>query len=368
MFLLFYSILNRERKQQGDSLHWLLREPILYGTRIDHPSWASATLSRLLQTAGISTLGQVVELVGPQLDNPAELKERLGITSTRTTEKILDHWKQQLTRRNIQLLTDFSEGSISPDPEDPFPAIFLAVDFKDCSGPLLEPGHLVPLEGAPGTALYKLMVKTLNRKKLNERTDTPWRGYLCLAPESSPQWRSLYKPPLCKRHGDLQWRVLHGILAVNSFLSVLNRAIDDKCPFCDERENIFHCFYECHRLSALFLFLQTVFISFKESFNKQVFICGFRYTRQQKHKSQLLSFVLGQVKMAVYITRKRKVEEDLHIEPVPVCTGLIKSRLLIDFNFYRTTGDLDSFKDLWCWQNALCSIEAGEMFYANYLL
>ena len=34
--------------------------------------------------------------------------------------------------------------------------------------------------------------------------------------------------------------------------------------------------------------------------------------------------------MAVYISRKRKVEEDFTVEPVPVCVNMIKSRLLVD--------------------------------------
>lgn len=36
---------------------------------LDCPSWGGPTLSRLLHTAGVSTLGQVLELAGPQLDN-----------------------------------------------------------------------------------------------------------------------------------------------------------------------------------------------------------------------------------------------------------------------------------------------------------
>ena len=105
-----------------------------------------------------------------------------------------------------------------------------------------------------------------------------------------------------------------------------------------------------------FLFLQVVFTSFEEVFNKQVFIHGLKYTRQQKQKSQLLNFVLGQAKMAVYITRKRKVEQNIHIESVPVCFNMIRSRLLVDFSFYKAAGDLDSFNDLWCFQDVLCSV------------
>lgn len=57
-----------------------------------------------------------------------------------------------------------------------------------------------------------------------------------------------YKPPLTKANGDLQWRILHGSVAVNAFVSIINSAIDSKCPFCDQRETIFNCFVHCDRL------------------------------------------------------------------------------------------------------------------------
>ena len=87
-------------------------------------------------------------------------------------------------------------------------------------------------------------------------------------------------------------------MAVNSFVSTINPAVEDKCPYCDQRETVFHCFYECLRLLPLFLFLQTVFTKCGEVFTKQLFILGFKYTRQHKNKCQLLNFVLGQAKSA----------------------------------------------------------------------
>ncbi|KAL7860336.1 hypothetical protein AOLI_G00166850 [Acnodon oligacanthus] len=57
---------------------------------------------------------------------------------------------------------------------------------------------------------------------LNGRADTMWRGKLGLGIDKRPVWRVLYKPPLTKRSGDLQWRILHGAVAVNSFVSVIS--------------------------------------------------------------------------------------------------------------------------------------------------
>ncbi len=78
-----------------------------------------------------------------------------------------------------------------------------------------------------------------------------WREKLGLDDEVKPVWMVLYKPPIEKRTGDIQWRVLHGAVAVNAFVSVINPNISSDCPFCKMRETIFHCFLECSRLCDL---------------------------------------------------------------------------------------------------------------------
>ena len=365
-----WTLLRKQRQERDDSLYWLLQEPVLFGGLLDCPSCGGPTLSRLLHTAGVSTLGQVVELAGPRLDDPVGLAARMGVRSTRVINQLLKHWKQKLTGHQCLLLTDFCDGALLPNCTDPYPTIGLFPDFKNCSGPLLEPVDPVgaSLEDASGKTLYKLMVKTLNQNKLNGRSDTPWRTYLDLDPDVKPAWRSLYKPPLTKKHADLQWRILHGIVAVNSFISVINAAVEEKCPFCSQRETVFHCFSECSRLTALFVLLETIFSRYGEIFMKQVFICGFKYTRQQKNKCQILNFVLGQAKMAVYVSRRRKVEEELNVDVVPVFVRMVKSRLLVEFSFYRAAHDLETFQLIWGYGGVLCSVIDGQLSFGHVLM
>ena len=63
--------------------------------------------------------------------------------------------------------------------------------------------------------------------------------------------------------------------------------------------------------------------------------------------------------MAVYITMKKKVEQDVHNELVPVSVNMIKSRILVDFSFYKAAGDLE---------DVLCSVTNRELVYAYYLV
>ncbi|KAI3368386.1 hypothetical protein L3Q82_008089 [Scortum barcoo] len=131
-------LLRKQRREQADSLYWLLQEPVLFGGFLDCPSWSGPTLSRLLRAAGVSTLGQVVELAGPRLDDPVGLAAQLGLRSTRIMGQVLKHWRQKLTAEQFLLLNDFCYGSLQQNCEDPFPSIRLFPDFKNCSGPLLE--------------------------------------------------------------------------------------------------------------------------------------------------------------------------------------------------------------------------------------
>lgn len=70
--------------------------------------------------------------------------------------------------------------------------------------------------------MYKLFVKVLNKDKLSGQADTPWRAHPGLNNKVKPVLRALYKLKLTKRVGDLQWRILHGIVAVSALVSVIN--------------------------------------------------------------------------------------------------------------------------------------------------
>jgi len=75
---------------------------------------------------------------------------------------------------------------------------------------------------------------------LSDKVDTQWHRVLSVEENVKPEWRSLYKPPLSKRAGDIQWRLLHCAIAVNAFISVLNPEVVADCPFCSKRETVFH--------------------------------------------------------------------------------------------------------------------------------
>lgn len=184
----------------------------------------------------------------------------------------------------------------------------------------------------------------------------------------TPAWRGLYKPPLTKRVADLHWRVLHGIVAVNAFVSVINQDVSDKCPFCPHKETVFHCYCECVRLPPLFMLLESLFRKVGEVFFKQMFILGFKYKKSAKHKCQLMNFILGQTKMAVYVSRKKKVDDSAGIDVKLLFTRMVKARMMIDFNYYKEMKDVDQFSVIWAHGDVLCSVKENQFIFSEELM
>lgn len=294
------------RPEPLDSLFWLLEEPLIGGARLDITEDVLG-LKKMLCDTKTFKLMHLVKVAGHGLNNVTAMAALLSQRSIRHTETILDLWRRKLTQEEHTLLSEYGNGHIVPDDKDPFPLLWMTPELKGMSGVLLDFNdvHSSILEDVEGKVLYKYFVKLLNKTSLNGRVDTVWRGKFSLADEVKPVWRVLYKPPLKKRSADLQWRVLHGAVAVNAFVSVINSNVVDKCVFCGLRETVFHCFMECTRLNSLFQVLNQLFLDFGEKFTLAAFILGAGYNQKHKVKWQLINFLVGEAKLAIYIKEKQ---------------------------------------------------------------
>ncbi len=95
---------------------------------------------------------------------------------------------------------------------------------------------------------------------------------------------------------------------------------------------------------------------FEEVFTKEMFILGYRYSQKYRQKCQLFNFVLGQAKMAIYISRRNKVDGSLDCDASTLFVRMIKARLKVDFDFYKSTNNVEEFILIWCYKDVLCSI------------
>ncbi len=104
-------------------------------------------------------------------------------------------------------------------------------------------------------------------------------------------------------------------------------------------------------------------------FSMKAFICGFKYVKSRRYKSRLINFLLGQAKMAIYVTRKEKIDMNINKSLVAVFFKLVKARILIDLFYYKSIHDLLMFETIWCLNGILCEVVEEEMcFYFLVML
>ena len=363
-----WNIFIKKTCSTADSLHWLLNEPLINGARLDVCSDAAPGLRGALLQSKTLILKQLVDAVGPALNDAQALGSLLGLQSVRVAQRILELWTARLTDKERRLLAEYSEGTHEPNTADAFPDISLSPGLGDLTGPLLtvtNPQKLT-LYKADKRTLYMNCVKSIHKVGLSNRPSTVWTqrpGQNTL----KPQWRVLYKQPLAKRTGDLQWRILHGAVATNAFISVLNPAVLSNCPFCDLRETVFHMFTECSRLTEIFSVLTLVFNLFNVAFTENVFIMGAAYNKTNKNKWQLLNYVSGEAKMAIYLTRRNRIENREGQNAKSMWQAKLRARLKLEFNFYKQTGDLEGFDRVWCFKKILCSVKEDNLHLAHFL-
>ncbi len=186
-----------------------------------------------------------LQSAGKRLQNVDLVAGHLGLHSNVTVANFLSNGERRSQRKKSSYWRTFLRGKIVPNSDDPFPVLSLSPILEDCKGVFLycKDVTLIGLEPACGKEMYKMCVKVLNKMFLNNRVDTPWRSILQLEEGEHPEWKALYKSPLTKKFGDLQWRILHGAIAVNAFISVLNLDVGHELSFLSAERNCISCIY-----------------------------------------------------------------------------------------------------------------------------
>ncbi len=254
-----WGLFHIQKSESPYSLHWLLEEPLVLGARLDATddnsffNWGSK-----LKESKVIILRQLLDLAGENLDNAEMVASFLGTRSIRLVSLFLMNLKSIFTAEESLMIKEYFSGASVPDEKDFFPCLMLSPKLEGFKGSLLKMWDLkwLDLLSTKGNVLYRGCVIAFNKNQLAMKSDTPWRSFFGLKDNVKPEWRVIYKPPLSKKVGDLQWRILHGILAVNSFVSKLNVEVKDDCPFCFQRETIFHVFIQCSRLTPFFDFVK----------------------------------------------------------------------------------------------------------------
>ncbi len=153
----------------------------------------------------------------------------------------------------------------------------------------------------------------------------------------------MYKKPIEKISGDLQWRISHWILATNRYKVHLNPLQGEECLFCGISETVSHIFIGCSRLSGILGVLRDVSNNLGFIFTNIFFIFGPKYSASNKSKIVLINVLFGKAKMAIWLTRKRKMLFNNDTDPLPMFRAMVKSRLVVEYKYYEMVNDTESF-------------------------
>ena len=77
-----------------------------------------------------------------------------------------------------------------------------------------------------------------------------------------------------------------------------------------------------------------------------------------------MNFILGHAKMAIYVCRKRKIDDSVDIDVVLLFKRMVKARIMIDFNFYKAMKDFDQFSMIWTYGDVLCSVIEDQLVFS----
>ncbi len=313
------------------------------------------SLKEAMWNAGITKVGHLINKDGWL--SAEDLAFKINIKSVRMVQKLLNKVKD-LFPPNWFFSSEslFEEEQISAFPEIKIAAASGA--WLEVEGSLLtfKTPQLELFSDTSKKTLYILCVKVSHLKFIENHKDSKWHEVFGIDVSPKGSWRTLYKPPIEKRTGDLQWRVVHGIIATNRHRAHLDPKVNQECLFCRWEETVFHLFLNCERLIPLFNILEIWCHRLGQVFTPSVFIYGPKYQFNKKETIILVNFLFGQAKLAIWLSRKRKLNGEESNDVVMILIGLIKARVKIEFAYYKLIENIEMFKFKWCVNNCICEV------------
>ena len=189
---------------------WLFEEPLFYNDFLRTDTFSSRMLRNKFIEAGIIKLGHLTKTSWEPLGDITNIR------SSRVLKRIVEEVLQSLSvplRAFAENLTPADQWD--DDCEYLFPSLIIspaADGWREESGLLLS--FKTPVLGNFSSSgkkqLYVSCVKVLNLRSLAGVKETRWTDVFAAGCTPEGRWRVLYKPPVEKRVGDLQWRIIHG--------------------------------------------------------------------------------------------------------------------------------------------------------------
>ena len=214
-----WGMFNVERDDDG---HYGLDEPLFSNPYLLHQVHQSGTVGTAFSKAGVTCVRHLIDLGAGRWRTAELLAQRTGVRSERWITRLIGVFKASLTPSLKAFVDHVLAGGLT---HVPFPELYVSPcvpEGESGAGQLLSMESLqrLPFSTAGKTALYRSCVGAIHFRELRGRCDSKWRARLSVPEGVRPSWRLLYKSPLPKRSGDLQWRILHCIVPTNDCVQV----------------------------------------------------------------------------------------------------------------------------------------------------
>lgn len=102
---------------------------------------------------------------------------------------------------------------------------------------------------------------------------------------------------------------------------------------------------------------------------ERLYILGPRYFPQTKDRDTLMKFLLGQAKMATWLTGCNRLQGSGLADPESLFKGLVHACLRGEYEYYYFVNDFDMFQKIWCVDRAVCSSRGTDLvIYVKVLI
>ena len=191
---------------------------------------------------------------------------------------------------------------------------------------------------APSKLIYAIINSTLNH--LPEYTFWHLQGFL--DKDNEIQWKQIYELPTRKKQGDMQFKLLHNVIPSLPVLQHLNPDISSSCGWCGERGTIWHMFITCP--------------SIQPTLNFNIYWALIPHARRRsKEAVRLTNFLIVSCKYVIYTLYRTSRYTDLLI----IWRFQLQYRILLEYNFYKSSHNTVTFKNKWSINNALFTVVNG---------
>ena len=194
---------------------------------------------------------------------------------------------------------------------------------------------------APSKVLYNVINANLNSHPSNETSH--WHGNGVLNTNTNIQWSSIYSPPISKKEGDLQFKLLHNILPSLPVLHHLNPAISPTCGWCGDKGTIWNLFIACPSVQPLLNCLHSLLHRLLPDLllNFDLYWALIPCARGRKKEAVRLSnFPIVSCKSVIY-----NIYRTSHfVDPLLIFTHRIKNKIIFDYNYFKLVSNDDEFK------------------------